>query len=110
MRDRAAAASSQPRSKRAKQLSGWQQEAVDLLDTILQEEHAVFFAEEVDLDAFPDYLDYVASPMDFGTIRKALYRGDYKDAAGFLSDMRLVFQNAYTYNALNSECVFRILG
>lgn len=40
--------------------------------------------------------------MDFGTIKTNLAKGKYHTFGEWMSDMRLVFNNAYTYNAPGS--------
>ena len=43
----------------------------------------------------PDYFDIIKTPMDFGTIQKEIEK---YDEATFAENMRLVFNNAKTYN------------
>jgi hypothetical protein len=57
------------------------------------------FQAPVDTDAFPDYLDHVATPMDLSTIRSKLDAGAYGASLhAFASDVRLVFANCMRYN------------
>lgn len=103
----------QPRTKRSKTTAvtsapaggdNWRQQALAIVDALLQEEMAVFFAEPVDLETYTDYLDVIAQPMDFGTVRKSVTDSTkYSRSADFLRDMNLVFSNAYTYNKTNDE-------
>ena len=46
----------------------------------------------------PDYFDIIKTPMDFGTIQTRLRKEFYGSQEEFPSDMRLVFNNAKTYN------------
>lgn len=41
----------------------------------------------------PDYLDVVKSPMDYGTIRTKLEKGEYAEVAEMLKDVRQVSEN-----------------
>ena len=46
----------------------------------------------------PTYLRVVKKPMDFGTIRQKLDRGEYENAKEFEADARQVFKNCYLFN------------
>ena len=46
----------------------------------------------------PTYLNIVKKPMDFGTIRQKLDRGEYENAKEFEVDSRQVFRNCYLFN------------
>lgn len=46
----------------------------------------------------PTYHSIIKKPMDFGTIRQKLDRGEYENAKEVESDVRLVFQNCYKFN------------
>lgn len=50
---------------------------------------------------YRDYLNYVRTPMDFGTIRGKIHQ--YKTPFEFESDVRLVFENAKKYNSSETE-------
>lgn len=45
-----------------------------------------------------DYLQVVKVPMDLGTIRNKLAKNEYKKAAEFARDVRLVWDNCKLYN------------
>ena len=49
----------------------------------------------------PTYLSIVKKPMDFGTIRQKLDRGEYENAKEFEADARQVFKNCYAFNPEN---------
>lgn len=51
----------------------------------------------------PDYFEKIKHPMDLETIRGKLQRSAYSDGASFVSDMRLIFTNATTYNPPGSD-------
>eukprot|EP00252_Welwitschia_mirabilis_P013287 TRINITY_DN2928_c0_g1_i2.p1 TRINITY_DN2928_c0_g1~~TRINITY_DN2928_c0_g1_i2.p1 ORF type:complete len:846 (+),score=160.24 TRINITY_DN2928_c0_g1_i2:725-3262(+) len=46
----------------------------------------------------PDYPKVIKHPMDLGTIKGKLDKGEYLDARDFAADVRLTFNNAKTYN------------
>ena len=54
-----------------------------------------------------DYLTVVKNPMDLKTIRHKLDTGAYTDPWGVVSDMWLMFENAWLYNRRNSR-VYRM--
>ncbi|KAK8810552.1 hypothetical protein WA158_007127 [Blastocystis sp. Blastoise] len=51
----------------------------------------------------PDYFTIIHSPMDFGTIKDKLIKLQYETATQFADDVRLVFNNAFTYNRPDSD-------
>lgn len=61
------------------------------------------FNAPVDVNVYKDYLDKVATPMDFGTIKKNLDTGRYRHPEQFVEDVRLVFNNARMYNKPGSD-------
>ncbi|XP_047309643.1 transcription factor GTE10-like [Impatiens glandulifera] len=71
-----------------------------LVNKLLQHRNGWVFAEPVDPVKWniPDYFDVVKHPMDLGTVKKKLLRGDYQNMLEFAEDMRLTFSNAMTYN------------
>ncbi|RZS18481.1 hypothetical protein BHM03_00050761 [Ensete ventricosum] len=46
----------------------------------------------------PDYFQVIKYPMDFGTIKTRIQLGRYSNPWDFVSDVRLTFTNAKTYN------------
>ncbi|ORZ02699.1 Bromodomain-containing protein [Syncephalastrum racemosum] len=58
------------------------------------------FLQPVDVVALniPDYLEVIKHPMDLSTMERKLDEGDYQTPDDFERDMRLMFQNCYTYN------------
>ncbi|KAH8900030.1 Bromodomain-containing protein [Thozetella sp. PMI_491] len=48
-------------------------------------------------DGVPDYFDKVTRPMDLGTMKEKMDRGEYADEEAFLADMNQIFENCYTY-------------
>ncbi|XP_067669460.1 BRCA2-interacting transcriptional repressor EMSY-like isoform X2 [Haliotis asinina] len=67
---------------------------------------SAWFTQPVDPADAPDYYSIVKKPMDFGTIRKKLESGGYKDHEEFHQDMTLVKENCAVYNPPTSR-VFR---
>jgi hypothetical protein len=48
-------------------------------------------------DGVPDYFDKVKRPMDLGTIKNKMDRGEYNTAEEFETDVRQIFNNCYAY-------------
>lgn len=65
------------------------------------------FAEAVSDSEAPGYSDVVTDPMDFGTMRGKVRKGEYGEgstaAAAFYGDFLLVFDNCRLYNSDDSE-------
>ncbi|CAG8961107.1 hypothetical protein HYFRA_00002650 [Hymenoscyphus fraxineus] len=57
------------------------------------------FKDPVDPDVHkaPNYFDVVKRPMDLKTIKAKMDRNEYKTAAGFEADIRLIFKNCFEY-------------
>jgi len=53
----------------------------------------------------PDYFEVIKNPMDLGTIEQNLKSHSYREVDEFVSDVRLVFENACLYNLAESEIV-----
>lgn len=45
-----------------------------------------------------DYNRIIKKPMDLGTVKTKLDRGEYKNGAAFAADVRLMLNNCFTYN------------
>lgn len=45
-----------------------------------------------------EYFEIIKNPMDFGTVRQKLLEYKYQDHIEYCDDVRLVFQNAWTFN------------
>lgn len=50
----------------------------------------------------PDYFNVVKTPMDLSTISKKLEAGEYTDAEGFVADVKLMLNNCFAYNHVDS--------
>lgn len=46
----------------------------------------------------PDYFTVIKHPMDLGTIRSRLHKGEYSSPLDFAVDVRLTFSNSIAYN------------
>ncbi|KAF4681638.1 hypothetical protein FOZ60_011743, partial [Perkinsus olseni] len=92
--------SPQPRSSRGG-AKKWQQLAKQLVRDIHNFDDTRIFLKPVDpvKDECADYFTVVKHPMDFGTIRKKLHKGEYENALLFYEDCDLVFTNCALYNA-----------
>lgn len=76
-----------------------------LLDTFIEQEEVAPFLEPVDWEALglPEYPEIIKKPMDLGTIKSKLSSGKYKEPIDFAKDMRLVWENAMTFNQAGSQ-------
>lgn len=57
------------------------------------------FEKPVSLVAFPDYTQFVQSPMDLHTVERKVKGAAYSTPEDFEYDMLLIFQNCITYNS-----------
>jgi len=71
-----------------------------VLKYLLRHKHAAWFADPVDPVGMgiPHYAEIIKTPMDFGTIKGKYKGGRYASAEAFAADVRLVFNNATTFN------------
>jgi len=70
------------------------------------------FREPVDWKTLniPDYLEVIKHPMDLGTVRSKLNRGDYSSSMDCVNDIRLIWRNCMAYNSVNIYiCVGRVI-
>lgn len=65
------------------------------------------FYSPVDAEALAlhDYHDIIKRPMDLGTVKTKLDNREYKSAAEFADDVRLIFRNCYRYNPADQYIV-----
>jgi hypothetical protein len=80
-------------------------QCLELVKDIMREPLASPFNTPVDTALYYDYLQRVANPMDFGTIRANLEAQKYSDALQFAADMHLVFSNCFVFNVRESSIV-----
>ncbi|XP_072971890.1 transcription factor GTE9-like isoform X1 [Typha angustifolia] len=71
-----------------------------LLKRLMAHPHAWVFNTPVDVVKLniPDYFQVIKHPMDLGTVKSKITSGAYSSPWGFVSDVRLAFTNAMTYN------------
>ncbi|KAI9315007.1 hypothetical protein BX666DRAFT_1965766 [Dichotomocladium elegans] len=71
-----------------------------ILGKLQKHRSALLFLRPVseDLDGAPDYYKIIKEPMDLGTIKTKLERSIYTSFDEFEKDVRLIFNNCYTYN------------
>lgn len=88
-----------------------------MVKEILRRKDAFGFSKPIDqlwpIDQLPGYFDIITKPMDLDTVRRKLEAGQYMttrgrreveevifDVKAFETDMRLIFENARTYNSV----------
>ncbi|KAH0785513.1 Bromodomain containing protein [Histomonas meleagridis] len=59
-------------------------------------------------DNAPRYLEIITHPMDLGTMKKKLTRGEYTTVKEFVADIQLICDNAKKYNGETS--MFVLIG
>mmetsp|Transcript_10061 Transcript_10061/g.15267 ORF Transcript_10061/g.15267 Transcript_10061/m.15267 type:complete len:1089 (+) Transcript_10061:74-3340(+) len=89
-----------PRPKKRKKKSFQPDTALKLLTYLVAQPHAYHFKEPVDAVALgiPEYHDIISEPMDLTTIREKIKAGQYETNEAFVRDLRLIFDNAITFN------------
>ncbi|KAJ8449604.1 hypothetical protein Cgig2_005626 [Carnegiea gigantea] len=72
----------------------------NLLNRLMGHQYGWVFNTPVDVVKLniPDYFNVIKHPMDLGTIKCKLARGEYSSPLEFAADVRLTFSNAMTYN------------
>jgi hypothetical protein len=63
------------------------------------------FSEPVPRDQYPEYYEQIKKPMDYGTMKKKLERGEYRSAQAMQKDFVLVMQNCVKFNDPHSDVV-----
>lgn len=71
-----------------------------ILKKLMKSENCMYFLEPVDWKALnlPHYPTIIKHPMDLGTIKTKLERGEYGSVDDFAYDVRLVFKNCLKFN------------
>ncbi|RUS86394.1 hypothetical protein EGW08_005844 [Elysia chlorotica] len=75
----------------------------DILQKVMKNKSSWPFLEPVDKKAVPDYHALIKKPMDFQTMQKKCARLSYASPQEFIEDAALVFENAESYNKVDSE-------
>ncbi|XP_041636670.1 bromodomain-containing protein 1 isoform X2 [Cheilinus undulatus] len=70
-----------------------------LLDQIQSKDQARIFAQPVDVNEVPDYLDHIKHPMDFSTMRQRIDAQGYNNLDQFETDFNLIVDNCMKYNS-----------
>lgn len=70
---------------------------LEILDVALEQKCSGPFLYPVDLQTFPDYMDYVQTPIDMDTMRKRVENFHYQDLRSFTDDVQLMLDNAVQY-------------
>ncbi|RHY32839.1 hypothetical protein DYB32_002191 [Aphanomyces invadans] len=80
---------------------------LEVLDDFFKLEISEPFRERVNWEEWGlyDYLQVVKTPMDMGTVRVKLNKGEYKKPEEFGRDMRLIWDNCKLYN---QSCVLKL--
>ncbi|CAA0842012.1 DNA-binding bromodomain-containing protein [Striga hermonthica] len=73
-----------------------------ILDRLQKKDTYGVFSEPVDPNELPDYFDIIEQPMDFGTVRKKLDSGAYKNLEELETDVLLICSNAMQYNSADT--------
>lgn len=60
---------------------------------------------DAELLGLHDYFDIIKKPMDLGTVKQKMDNRQYKSAAEFAADVRLIFTNCYKYNPPDHDVV-----
>ncbi|XP_071268512.1 PH-interacting protein isoform X3 [Salvelinus alpinus] len=84
----------------------WRRRCRNLLDLLFQCEDSEPFRQPVHLEQYPDYLDIVETPMDFGTVRSMLSAGEYTSPLELCQDVRLIFSNSKAYTPSKKSRIY----
>jgi hypothetical protein len=78
-----------------------------LLDEVIKydEEKGGLFSKPVSKEDLPEYYVEIENPMDYGTMREKLERGEYRSAQAMQKDFILVMQNCLKFNEKDSDIV-----
>ena len=82
----------------------------EILKELFSKKHSGYawpFYKPVDAEllALHDYHDIIKKPMDLGTVKRKMDGREYKSAAEFAADVRLIFSNCYKYNPSDHDVV-----
>uniref|UniRef100_A0A671S7F0 PH-interacting protein n=1 Tax=Sinocyclocheilus anshuiensis TaxID=1608454 RepID=A0A671S7F0_9TELE len=94
------------RSKPSSDPQSWKGRCRELLELIFQCEDSEPFRQPVDLEEYPDYLDIVDTPMDFGTVLNHLLEGEYDTPMDLCKDVRLIFSNSKAYTPSKKSRIY----
>jgi len=82
----------------------------NILKELFAKKHAGYawpFYKPVDANllGLHDYHSVIKKPMDLGTVKQKMENREYKNAADFAEDVRVIFTNCYRYNPTESDVV-----
>jgi len=79
----------------------------NIVNLLYKSRQAGPFREPVDPIALgvPDYFDVIKNPIDLGTIKTKLAKGEYESVEQCIADVRLVWSNCIQYNQAGSPIV-----
>ncbi|XP_059484589.1 bromodomain-containing protein 2 isoform X2 [Neocloeon triangulifer] len=82
----------------------------DILKELFSKKHSAHawpFYKPVDAEllGLHDYHDIIKKPMDLGTVKQKMDNREYRSAAEFAADVRLIFTNCYKYNPPDHDVV-----
>lgn len=75
----------------------------DLLNNMMKHRDGWPFDRPITRSDAPDYFDIIKKPIDLGTVRTNLLHMKYSCNQEVLEDIKLVFENCYTYNKEEAE-------
>lgn len=103
---RVPASGSSPEAKRPRteemerRMEPMMRECAKIIKKLLNIQSSVWFRKPVDpvKDGCPNYLLYVKTPMDLGTVKNKLQMKAYRSPLEFRDDVDLIWRNCATYN------------
>ncbi|KAJ3274080.1 hypothetical protein HDV01_003573 [Terramyces sp. JEL0728] len=77
---------------------GFPDNALQIIDKLLESEHSAIFRFPVDANLYPEYYEIITEPIDIQTITVKLNEEKYVDLNQFHDDVQLIFKNCFTFN------------
>ncbi|KAJ3257112.1 hypothetical protein HK103_004940 [Boothiomyces macroporosus] len=79
-------------------VKGFPENALHIIDKMLESEHSAIFRFPVDANLYPEYYQIITDPIDIQTITIKLNEGKYADLNEFHASVQLIFKNCFTFN------------
>jgi len=94
-----------PAKKRRKPTKAPFEECLAILDRMSKLQYCKAFLQPVDWKAMnlPTYPQVIEHPMDMSTVRRKVLGNEYQSPYQFARDMRLIYQNAQTFNKMGTS-------
>jgi len=73
---------------------------VQIVNYLNREDKESLFKKQVNQRQFPDYANYVETPMSLEHIKCKLYQNKYEYIQDFKQDLGIMFTNAYKFNGV----------